>query len=323
MPSRNRSFAPVSHLLSVPGTRRLGHGALGLLAAILLSPVAALAAIPSDALLERLKPDGLVNDYAKVLNPQERETMTQLLRGLEQKTTAQFTVVTLESLEGGQIDDFTEKLFKRWGVGQKGKNNGVMLLVALRDRKARIEVGYGLEPILPDALAGRVLDEELFPAFRQQRYAEGLLNAARRIAGIVERGEPASANAPLWIGGLFIPLFFSLFIGLGLFIAGAGLGARAGFLVFWGAFFGGIPMLMSAAMAGHAMFLGLVVFGLVVAVLGFRAGRKRPQSFRQGAGSGSASGWVWGASTGGGFSSGGGGGFGGGSSGGGGASGGW
>jgi uncharacterized protein len=84
---------------------------------------------------------------------------------LRRKTGAQFAVVTLKSLEGGQIDDFANKLFKKWGVGEKGKNNGIMLLVAMQDRKARIEVGYGLEPILPDALAGRVLDEQLFPAF--------------------------------------------------------------------------------------------------------------------------------------------------------------
>ena len=108
-----------------------------------------------------------------------------------ERTGAQFALVTLQSLEGGQIDDFTNKLFAKWGVGEKGKNNGVMLLVAIKDRKARVEVGYGLEPILPDALAGRVLDEQLFPAFKQQRYVRGLSQAVNRIAEIIERGEPA------------------------------------------------------------------------------------------------------------------------------------
>ena len=70
-----------------------------------------------------------------------------------------------------------------------------MLLVAIGDRKARIEVGYGLEPILPDALAGRVLAEQLYPAFKQQRYAQGLTQAVSRIAAIVERGEPAPPEA--------------------------------------------------------------------------------------------------------------------------------
>jgi uncharacterized protein len=237
------------------------------------------------------------------------------------------------------------KLFKRWGIGQKGKDNGVLLLVALKDRKARIEVGYGLEPVLPDALAGRVLDEELFPAFRKGRYADGLLAAARRIAGIIERNEPApkgrihgfpfGPEAPAWLGWA-LPLFLGVFVGLGAFFLGAGLGARVGFLIIWGMGFGGIPMGMAAAAAGRTAATGLGVFGFIMAVLGFTAGRSKPKSFRQGGSRRSRSlstdHWVWGATSsrssgggwsGGGFSSGGGGGFGGGSSGGGGASGGW
>ena len=104
-------------------------------------------------------------------------------------------MVTLKSLEGGQIDDFAVKLYKRWGIGQKGKDNGVLLVVAIDDRKARIEVGYGLEPILPDALAGRVLNEQLFPAFRQKRYAEGLTAAVNRVAEIIERTSRAGGDA--------------------------------------------------------------------------------------------------------------------------------
>ena len=93
--------------------------------------------------------------------------------------------------KAGRVDDFTHKLFAKWGVGQKGKNNGLMLLVALPRSQGRDEVGYGLEPILPDTLAGRVLDEQLFPAFKQQRYAQGLTQAVDRIAEIIERGQPA------------------------------------------------------------------------------------------------------------------------------------
>src|SRR5207247_10289359 len=98
------------------------------------------------------------------------------------------------SLEGGQIDDFAVKLFARWGIGEKDKKTGVLRLVGMQDRKARIEVGYGLEPILPDALAGRILDEQLFPAFKQQRYADGLTAAVNRIVEIAERNEPAPAD---------------------------------------------------------------------------------------------------------------------------------
>ena len=149
------------------------------------------AIIPSDALLQRLQPQGLVSDFAGLLTPADRAVIEKRLSELRRKTGVQFALVTLKSMEGGQIDDFAVKLFKKWGVGEKGKNNGVMLLVAIEDRKARVEVGYGLEPILPDALAGRVLDEQLFPAFKQQHYGQGLTQAVNRIAEIIERGEPA------------------------------------------------------------------------------------------------------------------------------------
>lgn len=155
-----------------------------------LEAAAAQAAIPSDALLQRLEPQGYVNDFAELLAPADRAAIEQRLAELQQKTSAEFALVTLKSLEGGQIDDFANKLFKKWGVGKKGKDNGVLLLVAVEDRKARVEVGYGLEPILPDALAGRVLDEQLFPAFKQQRDGQGLTAAVNRIAEIIERGEP-------------------------------------------------------------------------------------------------------------------------------------
>jgi len=318
--------------------------AAGLVFALALGRIAGAREFPGDALLSHLKPQGLLNDFASILDATQREAIATVLKDLEAKATAQLAVVTLDSLEGGQIDDFAVKLFKRWGIGQKGKDNGVLLLVALKDRKARIEVGYGLEPVLPDALAGRILDEELFPAFRKERYADGLLAAARRIAGIVERNEPArkgaegfpwGPDAPAWLGWA-LPLFLGVFVGLGAFFLGAGLGARVAFLILWGAGFGGIPLGM-AALASRAAFTGLGLFGLALLALGFVTGRKNPKSFRQGGrrrsyGYSSSSAWIWGATSGrssgggwssGGFSSGGGGGFGGGSSGGGGASGGW
>ena len=146
----------------------------------------------SDALLERLRLRGSVNDFAHILNLQQRAELEQRVRNLQEKNGAELSVVTVTSLEGGQIDDFTNKLFNRWGIGQKGKNNGVLILVAVQDRKARIEVGLGLESILPDALAARILREQLFPSFRQGRYAEGLIATVSRVSEIIESGQPAS-----------------------------------------------------------------------------------------------------------------------------------
>jgi uncharacterized protein len=291
------------------------------------------AVIPSDALLQKLQPQGNVNDYAGVLNPAERKSLEDRTVELRQKTGAQLAVVILQSLEGGQIDDFTNKLFAKWGVGQKGKNNGVMLLVAIRDRKARTEVGYGLEPILPDALAGRVLDEQLYPAFKQQQYAQGLTQAVSRIAGIIERGEPAPPEArrrEMRAGDRAVPtLFLAVFVAVGFSAIGAALGSRQVFPAVWGTFFGGIPMFMAWMASGLAFSL-LAVLAAVMLVVGWKmAHLVGPGNLAR---KNWASSWTWGGSGwggnssggfGGGGFSGGGGGFGGGCSGGGGASGGW
>ena len=250
------------------------------------------------------------------------------------KTGAQFAVVILKSLEGGQIDDFANKLFKKWGVGEKGKNNGILLLVAIEDRKARVEVGYGLEPILPDALAGRVLDEQLFPAFKQQRYAEGLNQAVSRIAEIVERGEPASPQAETGQasrGSVLMTLFLSTFRGHRIRRRwGRRWQDEQSCLVIWGLFFGGVPLCMAWMGAGlgfsHCFPLGR---GHVRRRLDDgpelrfdQRTRRTPLGTGPPAGPGAASGFGGGGFGGGGFG-GGGGGFGGGCSGGGGASGGW
>ena len=210
------------------------------------------------------------------------------------RTGAQFALVTLPSLEGGQIDDFTNKLFAKWGVGEKGKNNGVMLLVAVQDRKARIEPGYGLEPILPDALAGRVLDEQLFPAFKQGRYAQGMTQAVNRIAEIIERGEPASPEERKGKRGIgdqtSAVLFLSLFVAAGFAVVGAGAGTRQFFLVFWGLFFGGMPMLMVLATGGWGGWL-LLVPAVLMFFVGWhlaRSGGAKDLARKRG-----GTGWTW------------------------------
>jgi len=185
----------------------------------------------SDALLNRLQPQRdesgtrFVNDFSGTLTAAQRDGLEQRVRAMEQTCGAQLAVVVISSLEGGDIDDFANKLFKRWGVGQKDKNNGVMLLVALQDRKMRIEVGYGLEPILPDVLAARIINEQLRPQFRQGQYAEGLRLGVERMAKIIERGEPPSpselssaktsksSSLPIVLQ-LFLTTFFVLFAGL-------------------------------------------------------------------------------------------------------------
>lgn len=302
----------------------------------------AVAGVRSDELRARLQHSGDVNDFAGILSPAERESLAERCRSLRAKTGAGFVIVILNSLEGGQIDDFTNKLFKQWGVGQQGKDNGLLLVVALRDRKARLEVGYGLEPILPDALAGRILDEQLFPAFKQQRYGDGLQAAVQRAAELIERGEPAPKEARQKSGALtpgeksLLTAFLGLFVALGTFLLGFGLGARFWPLGAFGAFFGGVPYVLSLAMASPVGPLFLTPLAVLVTIGGFRIGRAHGVGGRGGGGGwgggasqpwtwqsfGDSSGWSSSSWSGGGFSADAGS-FGGGSSGGGGASGGW
>ncbi len=148
-------------------------------------------------LYERLSPTGYVNDFAGVFSPQQQQDLEQYLAELERRTTSQVAVVTVPSLEGNEIQDFANRLFERWGIGKKGKDNGVLLVAAVQDRKVWIEVGYGLEPVIPDARAGRILDVYVIPAFKRGDYGTGLSAGARAIGAIIGgEAAPDIDNAP-------------------------------------------------------------------------------------------------------------------------------
>ena len=186
------------------------------------------AAADSDSLLASLQPKGHVSDFAGVFDSAARDSLEQHLLSVKNQTGAEIAVVTLPSLEGGEIDDFTGRLFERWGVGQKGKDNGAMVLMAVEERKIRIEVGYGLEGAIPDARAGRIRDEDIVPRFKEGAYAAGLANGTMAMAQLVMKesglsltGTPAagvnstslvtaaSTTGGLGMGGIvFIVLFF-------------------------------------------------------------------------------------------------------------------
>jgi uncharacterized protein len=159
------------------------------------------AATASETLLNGLQPQGFVNDFAGLFEPAKRSELESYLREVKTQTGAEIAVVTLKNLDGGEIDDFANRLFAKWGIGQKEKDNGVLLLTAVEDRKVRIEVGYGLEGALPDAKTGRILDEEVIPFFKQNQYAEGLKHGAVAIALIValESGVTLTAAPPAQI----------------------------------------------------------------------------------------------------------------------------
>jgi uncharacterized protein len=150
-----------------------------------------------DRLLDRLERErrpGYAFDFANAMSAQERQAIENVLLELEQRTGAQVKVVALASLEGGQIEDMANRLFERWGIGRKGRDNGVLLLAAMKERRVRIEVGYGLEGALPDARAGRILDQSVLPAFRRGQSGAGLVAGAQAIADVI------AENAGLQLG---------------------------------------------------------------------------------------------------------------------------
>jgi uncharacterized protein len=135
-----------------------------------------------------------VVDDAHVLSAQTQADLTGKLAALEQKTGDQLVVVTLPSLQGYEIEDYGYQLGRAWGIGQKGKDNGVILIIAPAEHKVRIEVGYGLEPVLTDALSSVILQDQVLPKFRTGDYDGGAEAGADAI--ISQLGlDPAQAQA--------------------------------------------------------------------------------------------------------------------------------
>ena len=122
-----------------------------------------------------------------------REAVEQYCYKLEQATGVQVAVVTVDSLEGAPIEDFTNDLARKWGVGHKGQSDGLMLLLAIKDRKQRVEVGYGLEPILPDGFVGDVA-VDMRPLLQQGRYGAAILQGVESMGSRVAAAKRVSLD---------------------------------------------------------------------------------------------------------------------------------
>ncbi|MBP7057472.1 TPM domain-containing protein, partial [Candidatus Gracilibacteria bacterium] len=117
---------------------------------------------------------GYVNDFARILTTEQRNALETKVQDFERTTTNEIAVVTITSLGGDTIENYAVKLFEEWQIGKREEDNGVLLLVAKDDRKMRIEVGYGLEPVLPDATANHIIQTIMVPAFRQNDFYGGI-----------------------------------------------------------------------------------------------------------------------------------------------------
>ena len=131
------------------------------------------------------KPQGYVTDLAGLLTPQSIDHLTGLIRFVKQQTTAEIAVVTVKSMGSYTIEDYAVRLFETWGIGTKAKDNGVLLIVALRERKIRIEVGYGLEGAITDGTGGRIIREIITPSFKNGQFDQGIVAGTEAILRLV------------------------------------------------------------------------------------------------------------------------------------------
>jgi uncharacterized protein len=195
---------------------------IAMLWALLWAP--AFAAAPGAAGPQFPELSGRVVDDAHVLSPQVQSDLTARLAALEQNTSRQLVVVTLPSLGGYEIEDYGNQLLRHWQIGQKGLNNGALFIVVPSEHKVRIEVGYGLEPLLTDALSSVILQKAVIPKFRTGDIQGGVVdgtNALIQQLGLdrstAEAQAAAAASAPVMhhhrspLAGL-IPLIIIFFV---------------------------------------------------------------------------------------------------------------
>jgi uncharacterized protein len=183
-----------------------------LLASLLLVGfvVAAPAATPTKA-------KGFVTDGAGVLGERTKSDLESVLNELDQKTGTQIAVVTVDSLDGRDVADVSVRLFRDWGIGRKGSDDGLLLLVAPHERKVRIEVGYGIESLIPDARAGRILDEQATPRFKAGDMEGGISATALTLAQIVATAHgitltgAAPIDKPVRVPSWLVFLVFAFF----------------------------------------------------------------------------------------------------------------
>jgi uncharacterized protein len=168
------------------------------------------------------KPVGAVNDFARVIASEYKNRMEGLAREVLEKTGTAIVVATIESLGDNEVNDYVNSLYKVWGIGKKGTDKGVLIFLAVKERKVRIETGYGVEGILPDGLVGDILRTQAIPYLREGNYGKGLSNAMEAVASIVAKDanvaltgvapaqQPGGKNAVQGIG--IVPMIILILI---------------------------------------------------------------------------------------------------------------
>jgi uncharacterized protein len=164
-----------------------------------------LAAMPVRAVdWKALKPQGYVSDFAGVIDEQTRATLDQYGASVEKATGAQMAFVAIPTLQHEPIEDVANDLFHAWGIGQKGKDNGVLLLLVIQDHHSRLEVGHGLEEILPDGFDGLLLDN-MRPELRAGQYGQAMITAAQALGEVIAKSKNVTIAPPVAGGGAVRP----------------------------------------------------------------------------------------------------------------------
>ncbi|WP_439544486.1 TPM domain-containing protein [Hyphomicrobium sp.] len=217
---KNENTAPIVLSKKRHATARLAAATCVALATVVLA-FAFLGLGPALAAPTFPSLTGQIVDTANLLTPEDRAAVEGELKVLEEKSTDQFVVVTVPSLEGYEIEDYGYQLGRHWGIGQAGKDNGVLLIVAPNERKVRIEVGRGLEPIVTDLMSRIIIENAILPEFRRGNFSGGIRAGVRDIKdtllgdaeAVKERARGLNGNdEPDWIGLLMIAFWIAVVV---------------------------------------------------------------------------------------------------------------
>ncbi|HRH60855.1 MAG TPA: TPM domain-containing protein [Chitinophagaceae bacterium] len=201
----------------------------------------------------RPNPPRLVNDLAKVLSPEQNQILEERLVALDDSTSNQIAIVTIPTLNDYPIEEYSLKLARSWGIGTKEHSNGILILVAVKDHKMRIEVGYGLEGPIPDMIANDIIENDMAPNFRADDYYRGLDEAITSLgkAAAGEYKEPRKRKDGESGGGSLLLFIIILFVVL-MIVARSGKGGRGGGMIsrrgysnFW------LPLIFSGGGGGN------------------------------------------------------------------------
>jgi len=154
------------------------------------------------------KATGFVNDYAGVFSSGDKAQLTSICEELHNSSSAEMAIVTIRTTGNKSIESFAQELFTSWRIGQAESDNGVLILMAIDDREWRVHTGYGIEGVLPDSLAKRIMENEAVPEFKEGRFGQGLIRASGQMSEVIGGEEYASGgfNFGIFIGVFFVPI---------------------------------------------------------------------------------------------------------------------